>query len=56
MHIVIDLMGGDETVITAVTDEDPHAAAKIEEAKRRFLEEMFKRAPQPALQIVPIEG
>ncbi len=55
-HFVIDLIGGDDTVISCTPEETPEdVVARAEELRKKFLEEMFRRAPQPALQIVPIE-
>lgn len=56
MHIVIDLTGGDQTVINCALEENPNdIVAKQEELRKKFLEEMFRRAPQPALQIIPVK-
>ena len=56
-HFVIDLMGDDDnTVISCVPEETPaDVVAKNEGLRKKFLEEIFRRAPQPALQIVPVE-
>ena len=53
-HYVIDLMG-DEDVIAIPPEEDPKEIAKREAMRKRALEEIFRRSPQPALEIVPIE-
>ena len=52
-HFVIDLMGNDEDIVT-IRPEDPDKKAREEEARKRFLEELFRRAPQP--QVIPVEG
>lgn len=52
--IVIDLMGDEDTIVIG-PPPDPHAEARAEEARKKALEEIFRRAPQPALQIVPTE-
>jgi hypothetical protein len=52
--IVIDLFGDDD-VITVPPAEDPKEVARKEEMRQRALEEIFRRAPQPDLQIVPKE-
>lgn len=51
-HFVIDLMG-DEDVIVIPKEEDPKEAARKEEMRKKALEEIFRRAPQPTLEIVP---
>ena len=53
-HFVIDLMG-DEDVIVIRPEEDPKELARREEMRKRALEDIFRRAPQPALEIVPID-
>ena len=54
MHVIIDLFGDDEDVIDMrEKKEDPEAIKRQEELRQRFLEEMFRRAPQP--QVVPVE-
>jgi hypothetical protein len=52
--IVIDLMG-DEDVIVIGPEKDPKEEARLEEQRKRVLEEIFRRAPQPALEIVPVD-
>lgn len=55
-HFVIDLMGDDDIVISCTPEETPEdVKARADDLRKKFLEEMFRRAPQPALQIVPIE-
>ena len=50
-HYVIDLRG-DEDVIAIAPEEDPKELAKREEARKKALEEIFRRAPRPQLQII----
>lgn len=50
----IDLMG-DEDVIVIRPEEDPKEVARREEMRKRALEEIFRRAPQPQLEIVPVD-
>jgi len=53
MHIVIDLMcGDDDTVIAVQPEESAEEKAKREKQRLKALEEIFKRAPQP--QVVPV--
>lgn len=52
--IVIDLMGDDDDVIQIRAEETPEELARQEAMRKHALEEIFKRAPQPQLQIVPI--
>ena len=52
--IVIDLMGDDDVIVVS-PERDPKEEARLEEQRQRALEEIFRRAPQPALQIIPIE-
>jgi hypothetical protein len=54
MHVVIDLFGGDDTVISIPPEETPEEIKKRELMRQRALEEIFRRAPQPQLEIVPI--
>ena len=49
MHIVIDLFG-DEDVISF----SPEEFKKEELMRQRVIKEIFRRAPQPQLEIVPI--
>lgn len=53
MHVVIDLFG-DEDVIRIPREDDPEEVKKRELARKRVLEEIFRRAPQP--QVVPVES
>jgi hypothetical protein len=54
--IVIDLMGDDENlIVTHSPEKDPQEEARLEEQRRHILEEIFKRSPQPTLEIVPVE-
>jgi hypothetical protein len=53
--IVIDLMGDDDTVVSVPPEEDPDVKARLEEQRIKVLEEILRRAPQPALQIVPTD-
>ena len=50
---VIDLMGDDD-LITIPPEKTEEELAKEEANRRRALEEIFRRAPQPALEIVPV--
>lgn len=52
MHVVIDLFG-DEDVITLPPEKTPEQLKKEELMRQRALEEIFRRAPQPQLEIVP---
>lgn len=56
MHIVIDLFGddGDDNVITVSPEKTREELEREEQMRRRALEEIFKRAPQPQLEIVPV--
>lgn len=54
MHVVIDLFGDDDTVISVPPEETPEEIKKREALRQRALEEIFRRAPQPQLEIVPI--
>jgi hypothetical protein len=51
--ITIDLMGDDD-VITVPPEKSKEELAKEEANRQRALEEIFRRAPQPALEIVPV--
>lgn len=53
-HFVIDLMG-DEDVIVIPKEEDPKEVARKEALRKKALEEIFRRAPQPQLEIVPVD-
>ena len=53
--IVIDLFGDEDIIITISPEDDPKEVARKEEVRQRALEEIFRRTPQPTLQIVPIE-
>lgn len=53
-HFEIDLMNGDD-VIVIPKEEDPKEVARREAMRKKALEEIFKRAPQPQLEIVPID-
>lgn len=55
MHIVIDLFGddGDDNVITVSPEKTREELEREEQMRRRALEEIFRRAPQP--QVVPVE-
>lgn len=52
MHIVIDLMGDEDVIDTKPVEEDVQTIIHREELKKKFLEDLFKRAPR--LQIIPI--
>lgn len=54
MHVVIDLFGGDDNVITVPPEKTPEELKKEELMRQRALEEIFRRAPQPQLEIVPV--
>jgi hypothetical protein len=54
MHIVIDLFGSDDTVITVPPEESSEEIKKRELMRQCALEEIFRRAPQPQLEIVPV--
>jgi len=51
--IVIDLMGDDDMIVMGAEDSAEEIARK-EEMRKRALEEIFRRSPQPTLQIVPV--
>lgn len=53
-HFTIDLMG-DEDLIVIPKDEDPKKLLRREVMRKRALEEIFRRAPQPTLEIVPLD-
>ena len=50
--ITIDLMGDDD-VITVPPEKTEAELKREEENRRRALEEIFCRSPQPQLEIVP---
>ncbi len=50
---VIDLMGDDD-VITIPPEKSKEELEREEAMRRQALEEIFRRAPQPTLQIVPV--
>jgi hypothetical protein len=52
--IVIDLFGGDDTVITIPPEKTKEELEREEAMRKRALEEIFKRAPRPQLEIVPV--
>ena len=52
-HIVIDLMGDDD-VITVRPEKSREELEREETMRKHALEEIFRRAPQPALEIVPV--
>lgn len=52
--IVIDLVNGDD-VITIPPEDSPEEKARKEKMRQRALAEIFRRRPQPQLEIVPIE-
>ena len=49
---IIDLMG-DEDMIVIGAEKTEAEFAKEEAMRQKALEEIFRRAPQPALEIVP---
>lgn len=51
-HIVIDLVNGDDTIITVPSAKTPEQLEKDRLMRERALAEIFRRAPQP--QVVPI--
>jgi hypothetical protein len=53
--ITIDLFGGDDDIITIPPEKTKEELAREEANRRKALEEIFRRAPQPALEIVPIQ-
>lgn len=53
--ITIDLFGGDDDVMTVPPEETPEELARLEAMRQKALEEIFKRAPQPQLEIVPVD-
>jgi len=53
--ITIDLMGDDD-VITIPPEKSKEELAKEEAQRQRALEEIFRRVPQPTLEIVPINS
>lgn len=50
----IDLVNGDDVVVIP-KEEDPKEVARREEMRKKALEEIFRRAPKPQLEIVPVE-
>lgn len=52
--IIIDLMG-DEEMIVIGAEKSEAELAKDEALRQRALEEIFRRTPQPALEIVPVD-
>lgn len=50
--IVIDLVNGDDIIVIR-PEKTPEEEAKLEEMRKRALEEIFRRAPQP--QVIPTE-
>lgn len=50
---VIDLMG-DEDIITLPPEKTKEELAKEEAMRQHVLEEIFRRSPQPMLEIVPV--
>jgi hypothetical protein len=50
-HFIIDLMGDDDVIV--IKQDDPTEDALREEMRRRALEEILRRSPQPTLQIIP---
>jgi hypothetical protein len=50
---IIDLMG-DEDVITLPPEKTKEELEREEAMRKHALEEIFRRAPQPALEIVPV--
>ena len=54
--IVIDLMGDEDLIITIPKERSADDIAREEEMRKRALEEIFRRAPQPTLEIVPVSG
>ena len=54
MHVVIDLVG-DEDVIQVPVEESPEEIKKREFQRQHALEEIFRRSPQPQLEIVHIK-
>lgn len=52
--IVIDLVNGDD-VISIPPEETPEEKARKEKMRQAALRRIFERAPQPQLQIVPVE-
>ena len=51
-HFEIDLVNGDD-VITFPKEEDPKEVARREAMRKKALEDIFRRAPRPQLEIVP---
>jgi hypothetical protein len=50
---VIDLMG-DEDIITIPPEKTEEELKREEAMRQRALEEIFRRSPQPALEIIPV--
>lgn len=53
---VIDLINGDDLIVTCPKEESPEVLAEREKKRLEFLKEVFRRAPKPDLQIVPNDG
>lgn len=51
---VIDLMGDDDVIVIR-PEVDPAEKARQDEARRKVLEDIFRRSPQPQLEIVPFD-
>jgi hypothetical protein len=51
-HFVIDLMGDDD-VISLPPEKTKEELEKEEAMRKHVLEEIFRRSPQPTLEIVP---
>ncbi len=51
---VIDLMGDDD-VITIPPEKSKEELEREEAMRRQALEEIFRRTPQPTLQIIPVD-
>ena len=52
--IVIDLMGDDDMIIIGA-EKTPEEVVQDEARRKHALEEIFRRLPRPALEIVPTE-
>ena len=52
---IIDLMGDDEYIVANILNPNDEKA-RVEETRRKYLEEAFKRAPKPMLEIVPVDA
>ncbi len=51
---VIDLMGDDDVIVIR-PEVDSAEKARQDEMRRKVLEDIFRRSPQPQLEIVPVE-